>query len=250
MSRGPDCLSDLVLDARRLGQLRQERAAAVEAHLEACAGCARRREELAADAAAFSARFAPAGLAEETLERAGARTSRRRRRLFALLVPAAAAVAVVLLVLPPAGPGPEPPGVRSKGGAGLAVWLSRGGSVTPAEDGGEFSAGDALRFRLHPGPHGYALLVGVEADGDVSVYVPAGGSRSTPVPPGRWTDCPHAVELDGSRGWERLVALYSDRPLEAEAVRRAVATAGRLKDAGHLPMEGAGAQATFLLDKP
>ena len=229
MTRPSGCLSDLDLDALRTGVLDAARAAGIEGHLEGCAGCAARREALAADAARFEERFAVPGLVAETL---------------------GAAALATLVVLPSDAPSELDPGIRTKGGAGLAVWRLRDGAVEPAADGGDYRAGDALRFRLHPGQASQALLVGVETGGKVSVYFPAVGDRSADVAPGRWTEAPGSVLLDDARGHERLFVLYADAKVSLEAVERAAGRLGDLRTARTLPVEGVRAQATFLLVKP
>lgn len=215
----------LTLDRLRLGSLPEADALAARAHLQGCPACGAAFAEVEEDARHFAAAVLP-----RTLPRLQERLARRSllARLAAhwrLAVPALAAAAAVALVFVGVRTG-EPPGpesdLRIKGGPLLQVWAARGERVFRLEEGARLQAGDRIRFVVERGEAGpYLLIASRDGAGTVSVYFPAQGERSEAVEAGP-RELPGAIELDATPGTERLFAFFSERPLEAGEVRRAL----------------------------
>ena len=110
-------------------------------------------------------------------------------------------------------------GVRTKGGAGLTVFALRAARSFALRNGEKAKAGDRLLPALEPGGHSQVVVLLVEP-GEVSVLY-RGPARGGPLP--------EAFEWTGSGPEARLVAVYADGPLEAEAVVAAV-KAGRVAE--------------------
>ncbi len=112
----------------------------------------------------------------------------------------------------------EAPLVLSKGGAHLGYYVSRGDEVRKGKKEMELLSGDLLRFFYSSDKNRYLLLVGVEADGRLSTYFPAGGNESEAITKGE------EIYLPGSSAWaprtsfERFFALFSERPISVKEV--------------------------------
>lgn len=105
-----------------------------------------------------------------------------------------------------------------KGGDSLELVLKRGHEVMPL--GERCLPGDAIRARVRS-TRRYVLLISLDATGKVSLLFPSAGQASEPVPaenefiPGSW-------ELDEVPGRERIIAVFSDAPLEFSSVSEAL----------------------------
>jgi len=240
------CPSELELDAFEL----EGRPAGhgLQAHLAGCGRCRARLAERDQARERFVREVYPVTLA--AVEAAGERARPGAGWLGWLLRPALLGVAAGVLVLSLAGllwwrggEGPPPDSyVGVKGGASLQVWARRGERVFPVGPGARLRAGDLLRFvpRL-PGP-GYMMIVSVDARGKVSPYHPPAGGRAAAVrPPLGAPALPGSIELDESRGPERLWLLFSTREFELGEVEAAAAeglrAAGSLEALAVLPGE-------------
>lgn len=116
----------------------------------------------------------------------------------------------------------DAPYVGLKGGPGLQVWARRGEAVFEVGEGTRLREGDRVRFapRL-PGP-GYVMILSVDAHGQVSLHHPHGGERALELrPPLSAAALAGSVELDESRGPERIFLLFSTADFERAAVERA-----------------------------
>ena len=109
--------------------------------------------------------------------------------------------------------------LRTKGGAGLGVFALRAARSFSLREGEKAQAGDRLLPALEPGGHSHVVVLLVEP-GEVSVLY-RGPARGGPLP--------EAFEWTGSGREARLVAVYADGPLAAEAVMAAV-KAGRVAE--------------------
>lgn len=182
----------------------------------------------------------------------------------------AAVVLVVVGIQPPvAGPG-DPgvsgiPGIRSKGGGGAPVGeiahqapllrvFVNGGEALHAGD--ELSAGDELTFRVDSGRYDHVMVFGVEDSGRISPYYPdESGGTSLAVGRGRGLWLPDSVELDDSPSAERLIAIFSARPLRWARVEQAAEqawTAGcqRLDCMGRLGIPGTEEASVWFARRP
>ncbi len=230
-----DHLCALSLDRLLLSSMSADEERQAGEHLEACEACRTALEELRADQQRFAARvFA------RTLPPLEARACRRGRlELLAarlgnprLLVPVGLAVALLLVVARPA---PEPD-LRIKGGPTLKVFARRQGAVFQVRPDTRLAAGDRIRFVIEPERPGYLLVASVDGAGTVSVYFPPEGGQSAPVGAGR-SELPGSIELDDAPGPERLFAYFSEQPLPAAEVARALAAAPGAVVSGVKPLE-------------
>jgi hypothetical protein len=126
-------------------------------------------------------------------------------------------------------------GEREKGSSALAldvVVKHANGHVEALGADGRVRAGDAIRFLVSAPRAGHLVILGLDAAGQVSVYV-ADGDDAHKIDRGTRQAMPGSIILDATPGAERLVAL------ECEArfpVAQAV-DAGRrsLENAAHDP---------------
>lgn len=250
-------LSQLELETHALRALPEEAASRADAHLAACERCATALSTLQATHRRFESDVLP-----RTLPRLRERLEPRpRRRWVMFLAPvalAAASLATVILVKPlgPSVDSPSDPLYGVKGGAVLRVHARHDGAVFQAKDGERLSAGDALRFTVVPAGLPYLLVVSVDGTGAVSVYHPAGGTRSAALPEAGHVpmELPGSIVLDAAPGPERIWALFSREPLrreDVEPVLRTLAAKGpdAVRATRLLPVPAAQAQDSFLLEK-
>lgn len=235
MRPGDACLSDLLLDRWIAGErLAPDERAHAEAHIAACAACARRREELVREAREFDLPL--------HLPRPAPRW--RFRFPLALRVGFAAACAAfaMLLFLPPA----EEPGIRTKGAASLSVIArSRDGTVERVLPGDALAPGDAIRFEVRTSEPAILAILGIDAAGVVTPYVEEAAAE-----PGEPQLLPGSILLDETLGPERIVALFCDEPMGRARLLEAGAEA--LRQAGgdpsaELRLEAPGCVQTSLL---
>ncbi|MCP3143518.1 zf-HC2 domain-containing protein [Pyxidicoccus xibeiensis] len=246
MNPAPVHLSSLKLDALALDALPAGERAAARAHLDTCATCRARADELAALRSHFTVNVLPRTVS--ALQRPPAWRSAWRWWVPAL----AAATAVLLVMVRPVTPddGPE---FGVKGGAALQLYAHRGERTWKVEEGEALAPGDQVRFRMDGGGLPYALVVSVDGAGQVNTYYPFGGQASVLLPLSDMAELPGSIVLDEAPGPERLFALFSREPLTFDAVApalRALAEGGAatIRERTHLPVP-ASAQATFLFEK-
>lgn len=228
------CLSDYLLDQLVSGDLagRPEEGAARE-HLAACARCSDRL-------AAFAAVEAPVLAATDALPAGTARPRRPERRagrlMAALAVVGAAAVGAVLVF----GGGRDETGTRTKGLVTLGVVLRRpSGEIVRLGQGEAVAPRDSLRFEVASARSGFVAVLGLDAAGRASAYIPASGpmvrlERGSPVV------LPGSIVADDTLGPERIVAVVCNEPrpvadlraLAGTALARAAGDPGRVPDLG------------------
>jgi hypothetical protein len=185
---------------------------------------------------------------------ARARTRLRRGWLgVAVLVPAAATLLLIVGLQRDPLPDGGQPGIIAKGGPGLLVAVRRGERLFPMRPGEPIRAGDQIRLVLEHVSYPFVLVASVDGRGASNIYVPYEGSRSLPVPLSDRIEVPGSLVLDDSPGPERLFALFSRVPLDAAAVRSALAAVGARGAPGIRSTTalnvGANAQTTVLLEK-
>jgi hypothetical protein len=243
-------VSSLELDALALGALPAPRKERVVAHLGACESCRERSEELAALRSQFTRSVLPRHLAALPWRPSPwARWGVLWGRLVPVLVVAGLAL---FLVLPR-----ERTSVESdlavKGGAALRIFVHRGERVWKAAEGEALAPRDQVRFQVESGGLPYLLVVSIDGAGKPSVYYPYGGRQSGPVALQEEVVLPDSIVLDAASGPERLYALFSREPLQAEAVKAALLKVGAggpdaIRARALLPIE-ADAQASFFFEK-
>lgn len=212
-------LSQFTLDAFALNALPPERHAAAVKHLETCATCRARADELASLRQHFTTHVVPHTAA--ALRRAPAWHTAWRWALPALAAVSATVLMLVRPVAPPVAPEEEPEyGV--KGPPVLQVFAHRGERTWQVQEGEVLAAGDQVRFRVGSGGLPYVLLVSVDGTGQVSAYHPFGADQSASIPPQELVELPGSVVLDPAPGPERLFVLFSRKPLSFAAVKPAL----------------------------
>lgn len=207
-------LSSLVIDALAAGKLDELEAIAARAHLATCTRCS-------ADLAAAEA--ACAHFTSSVLPRTLPAIQRPRRRWWmlapAILTPALAALALVYFIRDPAPADRDD--VRIKGSLTFQVFANRRGEVIPVRDSTRLAAGDSIRFVVGSGGPPYVMVASIDGAGHPSIYYPYDGARSgsaTSEP----SELPGSIVLDASPGPERVFALVSTEPIEADAVKAAL----------------------------
>jgi len=183
-------------------------------HAESCERCRRLVGEARADVAQFGASIFPRTL--PAIERAA---GRRASPWIALLaVPVAVATALLLWLRPH---GSSEPMFAAKGKATMQVYAARGDSVIRVHEGTRLGAGDRLRFAVNPGTSSFVLIASLDGRGTASLFFP-----STAVASGT-TTLPDSIALDDAPGPERVFAVFSDRPLDADSVLEGIRRRGQ-----------------------
>jgi hypothetical protein len=180
-TRGEHCLSDLRLDELLAGGADVDGTA----HLGACARCAARRDALAAEREALRPALPPL-------------RAPRPRAPFALGAAAALAAALAAAIWVR-----DDGGTRLKGGARLAVVVTRAGVSSLAAPGERVRPGDTLTFLVSAPAAAFVAVRGRDGAGHDAVHVPP-----TAITAGRDLELPIAVVLDGVLGREELTAIF------------------------------------------
>jgi hypothetical protein len=242
--------SALELDALAIGALDGAEARRVGDHLAACERCRGAADASRADREAFRSVVLPR-TAAAVVERARPLRGRRAPWTWWLIPAVAAAAALLWLIRPATEPEiPSEGGAREavlavKGAAALQLFASRDGKVFAVRDGAALRPGDRIRFVVQPAGLPHVMVA--------SIYFPTVGSRSGAVDPAARTELPGSIELDDAAGPERVYALFTREPLEADqviAALRAVGAAGpaAIRDRSGLAV-AADAQASLVFEK-
>lgn len=224
----PTCPSRLEL-SRWEAHPEPERPAELVSHVCRCGRCSAVLDDIsAARSLLLGADPAEARVraARNILEVVRQRQSKRRwlRWLVpAFLVPAAAALLLVARpIVRGAGDRAE---TAIKGELIVETYCKRGDKVFPAVEGGDFLAGDRLRFAYSHGRPGYLLVFGVDDQGKVFPYYEEHTLVGAHVEAGAHVFLPGSVELDNHKGWERVFALWAETQFADDVVRTAVGAA-------------------------
>lgn len=240
------------LTLRRLaaGELAAEEERGVRRHVAGCERCARALAQMEREAADFRREVPFEAFARAALARSRGRERARWARPAAL----AAAAALVLGLLS----GPLETALSSRGRnhvkSAAAVDLYAGGigaAPRTVQSGEALAPGERIRVGYHAADGRYLLVLSVDESGEVTPLYPEAG-RSLKAQPGNQVRMlPDSVELTG-RGWERLIALISDEPLEVAAAvaqaRGEFARARSLQAMTPLPLRAD--EYSYLLKKP
>lgn len=241
-------VSMLVIDALAAGQLPAGEAETARTHITGCARC---RDDLA------QAEASVATFKREVFSRTVDKLTPTPwwRKLAPLLVPVVAA-AVLLLWVNRKSDTPSTTGeddIRVKGAVTFQVFAKRGDAVVVVRDREQLSPGDAIRFVAGARTERFLLVASVDGSGKATVYFPYGGTRSGAIDAAP-VDLPGSIVLDRAPGPERIFALFSTAPVEAETVTRALTTLGArggdaIRAAHALDVPGVGHQATLVFEK-
>lgn len=206
-ARNEGCLSDLRLDAI-VTSVEHGDSAAADAHLETCASCANRLAAFRAEKERFaSASFQPRA----------ASLARARRKWVGPMFGAASTLALaatIFLVLRSGGEGER---TRGKGGSmQLGFYVEEGGRVRRGFVGERVHPSDRLQFVYTTNRPGQLIVLSVDGEAKGSIYV---DDHVEPTSDGE-VSVPHAIELDGVLGRERLLGLFCKPPVDVERLRR------------------------------
>jgi hypothetical protein len=225
-------LEQLIAGSTRAGRASTRPELQAEAHVLSCDVCTTRRRSIETARSALLAQLPPEDFARATLARAAAAESSagladaRRAKLlrwtFAGGVLALVAACLLWIQRPLSVAGNEV--IRFKGPASLEVFVKRGERVAAMRDGDALAGGDQLGFVYTLAEPRHLLLLSIDDTGAITRYFPSDGN-SQRLAAGARVQLPLAVELDAHRGEERLVAFFSDTPLDENAARRALAAA-------------------------
>jgi hypothetical protein len=197
------CLSDLRLDELLAGEMAGAATADAADHLAGCERCRAREHALAADRDRFRA----------------ARSSTAARRpgriaISGIVLTAAAAVVVLVATWPRGGGG----SIRTKGGAHIGIVVQHGGAARVGAPGEVVHPGDTLSYLVTTAEPAYVTVLGRDAVGRVTTYVP-----SAPVRAGRDVELPTATLLDGTLGREDIVAVFCSEAVMVTSAHEAPA---------------------------
>lgn len=170
----------------------------------------------------------PSGPPGSTLDATAPRTAVSWRRAGAWATAAALAASLWVVLRPAA---PERPEFHLRGGGlGLEVFRQTAGASEPLVDGSAARAGDTLGFRVQVRRDGFALVAGVDGEGEVyPVWPAAPPHEAVPVEASadpRALDV--AIRLDAAPGDERMVLVFCEAAFRLDGVRAAVAAGGAL----------------------
>lgn len=227
-------LSSETIDLLLLSALSANETNEAKAHLDECSACKGRWVELNEDKQRFEQFVFPRTLAKVEARVAADRGSwfEKLKLKFAIpaLVAVTAAAAIVVNVQRPAGV--DGPGTQTedeayvgiKGPPSFELVAQRGsaGAFAVREDT-ELQPNDRIRFVVKPNGARYLLVASTDGSGAFSVYHPFGAGQSLPLADAmKKQELPGAVELDGTLGMEKIVAVFSQEPVTAAQVEAAL----------------------------
>jgi len=248
--RSPTC-SRRSLERLRAGELHGDEETRVRAHAASCARCGAELAGLEREAAQFKAEVP----FEEFQAKVEARPAQRQRGRVAGPVGLALAAGIALIVA--WGPmqallGSQRHQNLTKGGSVLELFVGGTGAAPRlAQDGEALAAGERVRVGYQAPEKKFVLILSVDEAGIATALYPESGP-SLPVEKGAGTHLmPDSLELTGN-GLEKVIALFSDDPIEVraalEAASKEFTRAGRLDKMAELPLRAE--QSAKTLKKP
>ena len=222
-------LSSEDIDLLMLQALQGAEAEQAQAHIGTCKVCKQRWDELNEDKARFEQYVLP-----RTLSKVEARV-KGNAGFFAFLnlprwVPAALTAALIIGVTTTISikriNDPDENYIGIKGGPGLEVFAERGTVQFPVKPGTSLQPKDKVRFVVNSAGARYVLIASRDGAGHFTVYYPFNGLESAPLSA---RELPGSVELDEVMGKEWLVAVFSDAPVKADAVKTLMDAGAREK---------------------
>lgn len=203
--------STLTLHQLRYGELPDDVAAEVRAHVHACEVCAPRLRAQENHRAAFE--LEPVPQAIRTAPRPRPAWSWPRLVLGGLVFAAALLFAAQLMIPTPYDE------VRTKGhSATVEIWLQDHGEARPLPADAKVHEGDRIQLRFRRPTHPWVSLVGVDARGTVEIY----GTWRADMDTADWQVAPFALELDATPGDQELHTVFSPRRPSEAAIEKAV----------------------------
>jgi hypothetical protein len=243
----PSHPTPLELDLLEMSQLPAPRAEEIGAHVGGCETCRRDLEQLRADRGRFGDHVLQRSLpaVKERLRRGSPDRSSLGRRL-GLWIPAFAVAAAALVLVPRLMQAPQggttvapEPDLATKGGGAVLTIVARaaGNTFKVGADTAPLAAGTEIRFLVTRATQPYLMIGSIDGRGQATIYYPFGGAQSAPLVQPASAACPRfevpgSIVLDAAPGPERVFALLSREPLNAEAVKRELERVGASGPAG------------------
>jgi hypothetical protein len=230
-SRPPECLSDLVLDRWRAGEIDDgTRLSELEAHVADCERCRTRKDAFERQAQSYLSRhpeFSPPLKSRSQQRRS---RSARRLQIFAGASGLAAAAVLALVLRAPQGDplGGDQNGTRHKGGSHVAFFVKRGDRVVMGGPSERLQPGDQLRFTATLERPKHLAIFSRDARGVASIYYPA-EAVTRALPAGTDSALESSVELDDALGEERIFAVFCDSAIAVEELRSALERTGEIQ---------------------
>lgn len=240
--RNEDCLSDLSLDMLRVDELAPDAATHAREHLEACALCRARNQELTQDAA--QAELPPLGAAvlplrvQPSSSSSSSRTPWGRAAGFSLV---AAAVVLIVIGRPGSTPSDSPVGevdskqelgatgkagataiTRTKGAPTLMFHIKRDGVVREGGPQEILHPDDVIRFSYSWSEAGSVAVLSRDGAGVVSVYISA-DEQMVRTDAGEAALLPGAVSLDDVTGPETFYGVFCSQPVATAKLEQVIA---------------------------
>lgn len=256
----------LDLERYLLGELSDERAAALQA-LEAADPAFREQVRLMrADDEAARLQHPPKRVAAEIEARAGVTPGTRAKGSWlSWAAPLAATAVVMYIALPQDRPDVADragvtidDGVRPKASAEaleptLQIYRDRGGAPEPLADGAAVAPGDVIQVAYKAGDQAHGVIVSVDGAGSVTLHWPPQASGTTALDGGGEHTLERAWALDDAPGFERFWFVTGPLPLDVSAVLKAaeqIAGSGLAATSPGLPIQQRVEQQSVLLRKP
>lgn len=219
-------LSSETIDLLLMAALTGEKESSARAHIDSCDLCQKRWAELNEDKARFEQYVFPRTVGN--LETRLAQQSFLDRLNFRLLIPIVGSALAASIALSVYLGGKDRTQTEDdvyigvKGGASLEVVANRAETGQfPVRPGTVLKPKDRIRFVVNTAGAKYVMVASRDGAGAFSVYYPFGAAQSGEVTPGH-VELPKSIELDETVGNERIVAVFSQEPVEASAVKAAI----------------------------
>ena len=203
----------------------EPQAGELRAHLAGCERCSERLRNMQSARAAFAREHSASEFARRVSAAAAiARPAPRRGWFYGVAaVGGALALAAVFLVLR----APSEQEIRYRGAAiSLQAYVQSATGVRVLHDGEVLSGGTQLAFTYTLSEPQHLLLFGIDDAGTITRYFPDGNIvQSSGLSAGAKQQLPVGIELDERPGRERLIALFSAKPLDQGSARAALESA-------------------------
>ena len=236
-------LTSEAIDLLGLASLAQTESDQARVHLSTCTECKARWDELQRDRAHFEQYVLPRTLAAVEARARPASFFERLVASWKVLVPVTslAVAATLALTVTSRTQTEDEAYIGVKGGTPVLEVVAQRGeqSQFPVKEGTLLKPKDKIRFVVNPGSARFLLIASRDGRGIVTIYYPFDGQKSAEVKPGR-QELPGSIELDEVAGRERLLAVFSEKPLPADDVRAALE-----KGAAVSPVPGAKSQVSW-----
>jgi hypothetical protein len=218
-------LTSETIDLLVLASLAQTECDQAKAHLAACPACKARLTELEADKQRFEQYVLPRTLAAVEARASAPSFLERLGAGWKVLVPVTslAVAATVALTVTSRTQTEDEAYIGVKGGSALLEVVAQRGEQRQfaVKEGTLLRPKDKIRFVVNPGAARFVLIASRDGRGNVTIYYPFDGQKSAELRPGR-QELPGSIELDEVAGRERLLAVFSEAPLQAAEVRAAL----------------------------